>query len=279
MDKLKISVLNVGHGDFIFITTPNYENLIIDCGSGENEGEIVPNKFLNNVNTIHELQISHPHLDHFYDILGLANKSILSFRCPSLNKLSDTVAGLTDNDKKKIKKLKELKASIKSNNDSVPSKDGFSHTVWFPKNIDSENPNSLSYVTTVSYKNFKMLFGGDLQKEGWEELLKKDDFVKAIKGTTFLKVSHHGREDGCSEKLMDILKPTLRLCIISDKSLEKDNKNTANTQWYSDRVGKGILFGDTERKVLTTRNDGSIHIHADNKGMWTVWRNTHWKAD
>ena len=279
MSKLKISVLNVGHGDFISITSPHGEELIIDCGSGDKTGEIKPHKFLEKITKIHELQISHPHTDHFDDIINIANKNILSFRCPSLDKFGNDTIGWKKQDKEKLEKLKELKDSIASNNEIVPFKNGFGHTVWPPTIIDPKRPNSASMITTVYYGSFKMLFGGDLQTDGWEELLKKDKFVNAIKGTTFFKVPHHGRESGCSEKLMEILKPTLRLCIISDKCLEKDNENTANTQWYSDRVDNGISFGDTERKVLTTRNDGSIHIHADNKGKWTVWTNTTWKAD
>lgn len=279
MNKLKISVLNVGHGDFISITSPNGEELVIDCGSGDNEREVTPSKFLNKIETIHELQISHPHTDHFDDLINICDKEIKSFRCPSLDKFEDEHIGWKKQDKDKVAKLRELKNSLKSDNDAVPFKNGFGHTVWYPKTIDSKNPNSASIITTVYYGSFKMLFGGDLQKEGWEELLKNDEFVEAIKGTTFFKVPHHGRENGCSEELMKILEPSLRLCIVSDKSLDKDNENTSNTQWYLDRVKKGVFFGDTERKVLTTRNDGSIHIHSDNKGVWTVWKNTHWKND
>jgi len=33
MANLKISILNVGHGDFIYSTTPLGDNLVIDCGN------------------------------------------------------------------------------------------------------------------------------------------------------------------------------------------------------------------------------------------------------
>jgi beta-lactamase superfamily II metal-dependent hydrolase len=280
MNKLKISVLDVGHGDFISITSPYGEELIIDCGSSDSIGGIKPHKFLEDMPTLHELQISHPHTDHFDDIIKLASKNILSFRCPRLDNFENNTIGWKKSDKEKLEKLKELKKLIGSDDSAVPNERAkFGHTVWSSEKIDSKNPNSASLVTIIYYGSFKMLFGGDLHKEGWEELLKNPRFVRAIKGTTVFKVSHHGRESGCSEKLMEMLKPDLRLCIISDKSLEKDNENTSNTQWYTDRIKKGRRFNGVERKVLTTRNDGSIHIQADCEETWNIYTQTPWKND
>ena len=272
MAELKISFLNVGHGDFCYCETPLAQNMIIDCGSGD----IIPSNFLSKVTTIHELQISHPHTDHFLDIEEISKKTIKSFRCPNPDSFEDKAIGWKKSDAGKIKKLKELYKKIPTDNDAVTVKDGFEHWIWYP-NHDGKDPNSSSIVTLIAYKGVKILMGGDLAKNGWEELLKNQKFKNAIKGTTIFKAPHHGRENGCSEELFKHISPTL--CIISDKSMDKDNENTVATDWYTKR-SKGCTIANSDnnpRYVLTTRNDKSIFIKVNDKGTWWVYVDTNWK--
>ena len=128
MSELKISFLNVGHGDFCYCETPFGENMIIDCGA--EDGLIVPSEFLSKVATIHELQISHPHTDHFLDIEELSKKEIKSFRCPNPNLFEDKKIGWRKSDVNKIKKLKKLHEDIRADNDAIQGKNGFEHFVY-----------------------------------------------------------------------------------------------------------------------------------------------------
>lgn len=274
MPYLKVAFLDVGHGDFAYATTPLGSNLVIDVGSGN----VVPSKILSEVSTISELQVSHPHTDHFDDIVEISKKTIKSFRCPPLDSFSDDVIGWRKRDKAKIQKLRELRKTISADDDAVPVGDGFSHTVWFPENINYKDPNTASAVTTLAYQGIKILFGGDLPASGWESLLENNKFVKAISGTTIFKVPHHGRKEGCCEALFKAITP--KLCVVSDKPLDKDNKNTASTDWYTARTtGCNIIGYQRKRKVLTTRADNSIFIKINDEGTWWVYPNTTWKDD
>lgn len=171
-----------------------------------------------------------------------------------------------------------MKSSLKTDNNAVTVGSGFSHTVWYPKNVDPKNPNTASLVTTLSYNGFKMLFGGDLPNSGWESLLTDESFRKAISGTSVFKVPHHGRKEGCSESLFKHIKPLL--CIISDKPLDSDNENTASTDWYTQRSSGANIRGLTDkRKVLTTRKDKSIFIEVTEDGTWSVFTDTKWRKD
>ncbi|MCL4458142.1 MAG: hypothetical protein M1147_00195 [Nitrospirae bacterium] len=272
MANLKISILDVGHGDFIYAESPLGNNLVIDCGSGN----IVPSSYLNKISTISELQVSHPHVDHFDDIVTLSKKKILSFRCPLLDNFSDEAIGWNKTDKIKIKRLREIKQILKADNNAVSSGDGFYHTVWAPSNVDYNDPNTASYVTTLNYNGFKMLFGGDLPENGWRSLFKNNKFVNEIKDATVFKVPHHGRKDGCCEELFELISPML--CIISDKAIEKDNENTVATDWYRYRSkGCNVVGCNEQRKVLSTRSEGSIFISVNDEGNWRVYPNTSWK--
>ena len=274
--KLEVAILDVRHGDFVYAVTPTGENLVIDVGTGE----VVPSVFLRNIREISELQISHPHADHFDDIIGISKKTIKSFRCPSLAKFDDTVIGRKKNDHVQIAALRELKERIKADDDAVRAGRGFSHTVYFADNIDPKDPNTASAVTILAYKGVKLLFGGDLPASGWENLLKKPDFVSAVSGTNVFKVPHHGRQEACCQALFDLKEFKPLLCIISDNSLKKDDKSTVATDWYSKRAsGCRIVGYDGPRKVLSTRSDGSIFIKINEKGTCWVYPNTRWRSD
>lgn len=276
MGTLKIAFLDVGHGDFIYAVTPTGDNLVIDMGTGD----VVPSNFLSNVTTISEMQVSHPHTDHFDDIVAMSKKTIKSFRCPNLDQFDDKVIGWKKSDKAKVAKLRQMKGTLTADNDAVSVGNGFDHTVWFPGNVDSADPNTASIVTTLSYQGIKILFGGDLPASGWEDLLKKPAFVTAIKGTSVFKVPHHGRDEGCSDALFDVDGFAPRLCVISDKSLEKDNENTVATDWYTKRAtGCTVVGSDEPRKVVSTRSDGSIFVKVNEEGKWWVYLDTQWKKD
>ena len=274
MSALKIAFLDVGHGDFVYATTPLGDSLIIDVGSGD----VVPSKFLSKVSTISEVQVSHPHTDHFDDIVAVSKKTIKSFRCPFLDKFSDESIGWKKSDKVKIAKLREMKKNLSADDKAVSVGNGFDHTVWFPDNIDYNDPNTASAVTTLSYAGVKILFGADLPASGWESLLKNNSFVAAISGTTIFKVPHHGRNEGCCDGLFEKISP--KLCVISDKPMGKDNKNTVATAWYTQRAsGCNVVGANKKRKVVSTRSDNSIFIKINNEGLFWVYTNTRWKSD
>jgi competence protein ComEC len=274
MAKLKIAFLDVGHGDFIYAKTPLGDNLIIDLGTGD----VVPSQYLEKITSISELQISHPHTDHFDDIIGISKKTIKSFRCTNLDAFTDKVIGWKKSDKDKISMLRQLKKTLNADNSAVKSGNNFSHTVWFPENVDPNNPNTASVITTLSYKGVKILFGGDLPNSGWLNLLENSNFVKAISGTTIFKVPHHGRKEGCCEDLFKLSNFKPMLCVISDKAIEKDNRNTIATNWYCKRTSGCNVVGYSDKKyVLSTRNDGSIYIEVEENGSCTIYPNTRWK--
>jgi len=276
MPILKISVLNVGHGDFIYAETPLGNNLVIDCGN--DGGDVSPSRFLEKVSKIDELQISHPHTDHFGDIIEISKKTINSFRCISLEKFDDEVIGRQNNDQDKINALRVLKEIIAPNNSAVSCDNNFWRSIFYPTNIDYTDPNTASCVTILSYAGFKMLFGGDLPDSGWINLLKNVNFREAIKGVNVFKVPHHGRKEGCSSELFKYMSP--KLCVISDKPIDETNKNTVATDWYAKHC-TGINFTKngiiTTRKVVSTRNDGSIFIEVYDDGKWSVYLNTTWR--
>jgi competence protein ComEC len=275
MAGLKVAFLDAGHGDFAYVETPLSDRMVIDVGTGS----VVPSQFLSNLNTITELQVSHPHTDHFDDIIEISKKKISSFLC-HVGGFSDNVIGWIRADRAKIAKLRELSSTVAYNKDAIRVGSGFLIWRFIPTNIDLKDPNTASLVTILRYNQIKILFGGDLPSAGWENLLLNPAFIQAVSGTTIFKVPHHGRSEGCCQKLFDLKTFKPQLCISSDKSIEKDNKNTAATDWYSKRAtGCNVVGYNGSRSVLTTRSDGSIFIQVNEQGACWVYPHKQWIAD
>lgn len=136
----------------------------------------------------------------------------------------------------------------------------------FPKFRDTNN---LSQAIFIKFGPFKMLFPGDLEKSGWQELLNNDKFKEELKGTTILEASHHGRESGFCEEIFDYFNPMA--VVISDKPIVHDTQRTVPD--YRNVVHEnGVLVKTTgkRRHVLTTRRDGWIQFTVEDNGHFTI---------
>ena len=76
--------------------------------------------------------------------------------------------------------------------------------------------NNVSVVTFVTYMGHKFCFPGDLQCDGWLELLRKDAFKAELRDVTVFMASHHGRDNGRCEQVFDFCSPLI--AIISDRN-------------------------------------------------------------
>ena len=117
-----------------------------------------------------------------------------------------------------------------------------------------EDENNLSLVVLLEFHGRGVLFTGDLEKAGWLELIKREDFRDALAKTNVLLAPHHGREGGCCEEAMAYCK-NLYYVVISDKGYMHDTQQTI--PFYRKFAKGGPFRGDT-RRVLTTRKDARI---------------------
>jgi hypothetical protein len=120
--------------------------------------------------------------------------------------------------------------------------------------------NNLSMAVFFEYCGFQILFPGDLQVAGWQQLLMNPAFVTELSRTTVLVASHHGREDGFCADVFDYCKP--QAIVISDKPIEHETQEGMASVYGTMVRGDGVVVrGLAERrKVLTTRSDGMIRF-------------------
>lgn len=127
--------------------------------------------------------------------------------------------------------------------------------------------NNLSLVVFIKYANFKMLFPGDLEKEGWRALLRRPDFRAELAGTDVLMASHHGRESGYCEDVFQYFQPSC--VVISDKPIVHATQQTVPDYRKVTRAnGVRVLATMKNRHVLTTRRDGWIQFDVDDQNYF-----------
>ena len=142
---------------------------------------------------------------------------------------------------------------------------GITHQSFWNPYPQFKDTNNLSLVVFIKYAGFKMLFPGDLEKDGWRALLLRPEFRTALAGTDVLMASHHGRESGFCEEIFDYFTPSC--VVISDKPIMHSTQQMVPDYRKVIR-SQGVKVRTTmkDRHVLTTRRDGWIVFDVDDQG-------------
>ena len=270
----ELYVWNVENGTAIYVKTPNGKNVVIDCGASDG---FLPAKFLKDslAVSIDYFVISHPHRDHIEDLKGIeANLSGRNLFSRNREITEDLMVKSNEalKDDKELKRyfaLDERYTGTCSEGESPQNpKWGAGCVFTCFNNKYSENGkvgnstiNNLSLVTFIEFGNDVVLYGGDMEESGWEEMLENGRFEALLKKTTIYIASHHGNKSGFFSELFRHFRPKLTI-VPAGKKPEYD----ATDRYRENTEGMIVEDGKTEpRKVLTTRNDGHIHVtlHAD----------------
>ena len=242
---------------------------MVDCGHNDSTGW-TPSKHLKNVlkrNALDYLFITNADHDHYSDLndlvaampihrfyrnWGITSEQFLKMKKES-GPLSEDAISYNDMHKSHV-----------FNQSAVPEFNsgmgGISYRAFaIPYGLFTDT-NNLSMATFFNYQGFQILFPGDLQVEGWKELLKNQDFVKELGKTTVLVASHHGRKDGFCEEVFDCCDPLA--VVMSDKAIQHGTQEGMAGIYGAMLSGDGVnvVGAASRRKVLTTRSDGNIRF-------------------
>lgn len=272
-----VTVWDVEHGVCILVTTPNKKNVILDCGASSNFSPAIYLFQDLNVKRIDYLVISHPHEDHIHDLDNLLFYYKDNIRVYRRNKSIDRDAMEEDNpdlaNQGKDSKLgkyfvmnDKFTASVAWENDPKNPDWGKGCTFWtFDNRKENLSVNNKSVVTFVRFGNETILYGGDVEEEGWLKLLNNPKFVELLKLTTILIASHHGRDSGYCSEIFEHFTPKL---VIASAGKYRDSDATSK---YDYQVKEEFSVTDEDgnkkgRKLLSTRNDGHMRLTIYNDG-------------
>lgn len=276
---LKVIIFNVERGFCAFVRSPNGYALLIDCGSSAN---FSPIEYIldNEIKYVKEFKghklahfvCSHPHDDHISDIERLRKqlkpKIMTGWRFDQWDDIKDPEEKRQDA-YKNLDSYSEVRDTYTAPVETYPDWGMMINTDLGLKPSESKkvNPDRLAWVNNSSiivvlnYKGYKFFFPGDLMKDGWETLLKRESFQNALRDTRFLIASHHGHSSAYTSEIFKVCKPWVN--IVSEKSGEE-----IDPAYSSKENASGVKLGDEVRRMLTTRKEGSIVIQVDEHGKW-----------
>lgn len=120
-----------------------------------------------------------------------------------------------------IIKEKKTKVYIVEAGDSITIEKNLSINVLWPsfKNIINENSlNNNSLVCKLVYKNFSMLFTGDIEEIAEKAILDKYRNNINIFQSTVIKIAHHGSKSSSIQDFLNIVKPKIALIGVGEKN-------------------------------------------------------------
>jgi beta-lactamase superfamily II metal-dependent hydrolase len=258
---MRLQIFDVEHGACGLLTADNNTRLMIDCGHNVTT-RWKPGTYLKGegIGVLDMLGITNYEEDHASGSQDLfnnvhvgalwRNESVSSANLRKLKSEYGMGPGIT-----RLCSAMDIYNQAPTPSSPLPVFQSLGQRLSFCNSYPSfDDENNLSMAIFLQCHGVGVMFTGDLEKAGFEELLKNQDFRHALQATRVYVASHHGRESGCSDKVARLLTGVYYV-VISDKGYEHETQNTMD---FYRAVANGGPFREEQRRVLTTRNDGRI---------------------
>ena len=254
---LLITVVDVGHGDSIFIKSFDSSGkahfALIDTGSEKYSQRVINCLNKNNVDKLDFILISHTHSDHMGALFNvLKSRSAEEIILPNYFKVKNNL--LKYSSLRKIIKNKNIKIKNVKPNQRIPIGKASFNVIYpivdkkfnLPKDL-----NDSSIVGILEYEDgedFKMMFTGDATYKIEEKLINnyKPDQLKC----NILKLAHHGSNTSSSMSFLKVVSPDY--CMVSSG----DDKNII---YPHEDVVRRLM--DLNIKYFNTWINGNITIY------------------
>ena len=142
----------------------------------------------------------------------------------------------------RIVKTKKIKVTIVETGNKIAIEKGLYFYVLWPSETDMISNNAInnnSLVCKLIYKNFSMLFTGDIEEIAEKAILSKYVNKTELLNADILKVAHHGSKTSSIKEFINVVSP--KYAVIG--------------------VGKDNKFGHPSEKTLETLNDKNVKIY------------------
>jgi len=281
--SLTVKFYDVEHGSCTHIITPNNNHLLFDIGSKTEKSicNYLKYKYFGAYYMKPDfLVITHPHLDHISDLENMSYFNMKpkylwldkrAFPLQILNSDSQSQINL----KNYANRLnEEYSADINwvDHPENSDSNGGvfFSRFTPYLKQSEYDDLNNFSCVTIVEYCGFKVIITGDNPAAKLLEMLKINDFKIAVSNATVLLAPHHGRDSEFCSEFVSTVNPLLT--VFSDKPIVHETQ-AHSAQKYGNAT-RGVNWENQNRKVFTTRNDGTITFQFIDQNNWSISTST-----
>ncbi len=259
--KLQIYFIDVGQGDSCLIITPNNRKILIDGGGSENydigKNTLIPYLLNRRITSVDYIIFSHFDTDHSQGLTKIIEElNVKNVIIGKQFEKSENYAEFVELVRKKNIKVNVVEAGQKI---SV-EKDLHIYVLWpDSKNVISDNVlNNNSLVCKLIYKNFSMLFTGDIEERAEMEILQKYKNNLNLLNATVLKVAHHGSKTSSNKEFLEAVEPKIALIGVGRNNTFGHPSNV--TLENLEKIGC---------KIYRTDEMGEIIIQVDKNGK--IW--------
>lgn len=291
MKVCNVWIFNVGRGLASAIKTPNGKWMMFDLGSSSefcpvesfmlDKLKTAPIK--NDKKSISQLVISHPHDDHMLSIKEF-DKNIY----PELLTVPNDNDGQLDKYKVEWDRIDNQRQDLTKylRDKMLPGRqpplkaasddgsDGFVFKIYYlpPGDcINNDNllngnyPNNISIMARLNYKGNVILFGGDMMKDGMDELIDKDtNFKNDLQkyGVDFYITPHHGLRSSFSTTVFSSMRGGKSgLNIISERPTSGDSNHIVDERYGSEDYSTGHIVHFNGKRELKRKIRSSVVGH------------------
>ncbi|HOB39344.1 MAG TPA: MBL fold metallo-hydrolase [Methanomassiliicoccaceae archaeon] len=242
---LTLSVMDVGQGDSILISTSDGHAMLVDGGPADASGRVFEAIRKAGIDKLDVLISTHPHADH---IGGLAcvldgmpvGKVIDSGKVHT----SKTYEGYLE----KIL-TKDIPFALGRAGSSFVLGPATVKILW-PSEPLADNLNDCSVVVRVIYGKFSALLAGDIEAGSEQTLVRR----KLLSPAVVLKVAYHGSDTSTTSAFLSVLRPAI--AIIYAGAGNSYGHPTANVLARLKASGAKVYHTDTDGTV-SVRSDGA----------------------
>lgn len=207
--SLRITVLDVGQGDAIFIACPNGRTLLVDGGARSpfydaGARVILPFMRAKGHRRVDTIVVTHPHLDHYGGLsavvesvdVGEIVSSGVGSKAGAYLAWRETVA------------RHGIPYRVVGKGDTLAALGGVRGVFLHPdrlflSGVTENNPNEVSVVLRLSYGTFSMLLTGDIEEKAEYAVTRMPAALKS----TVLKSPHHGSSTSSGTAFLNAVDP------------------------------------------------------------------------
>lgn len=260
--NFEITFLDVGHGDCIYIKTPDNYRLLVDSGDkGTYKNYLKKFMGYKRIKYVDAAVVTHFDSDHIYGLLEMfGNKRVDKVYYP----LCSTHNYLTEMLFRGCEDYGIEYKPVEIGDIIYEGKDGVKIEVMYPTDLFFENTNVLSennesIVIMIEYMSKKFLLMGDIEETVEKKLVEYLDLKADV-----LKIGHHGSDSSTSYTLLSEVLPDYSVISCGD---------SYEYGLPSDEVVNRL--GNYDSKIYNTNTDGNITFIIDNQGNFSIKTSKH----
>ena len=262
-ENLKIHFIDVGQGDSSLIITPQNKTILIDGGGSSSsdfdvgKSTLIPYILDRGFIKIDVVIISHFDKDHIAGILNVLQE--LKVGKVYISKQIE----ISENYEKffEIVNDKKIKVyEVVAGNRIHIEKNLYFDVLWPTENQIATNVlNNNAIVCNLHYRDFSMLFTGDIEEIAEKEILELYSQHNNLLKTNILKIGHHGSKTSSTSEFLDVLKPQIAVIGVG-----KNNKFGHPNDGVLQRIN------DLNCKIFRTDLNGEISIEVNKNSKFKI---------